>query len=362
MKNNLSPDNIWGIYASSLSQNNSTLLEACRRYFCQGVTAVGSALESPTFLDVKIEVIVNLLHMNDKTYEVIRPVVTERAMAELGDLVPDGDILTEVNLHERGDGQDGKVKPGTMIAEIKLFRALDNWAEVQCGRRGIDVSGTNKRLLLGDALHLVRFPTMLCGDIVNTVHPTEILTRDEEFDLLEHAHADSAYRAPPPFLATKHHYLVQIAPEHGPTCYREYSPFLKSEAEYCSLDIVPKQRMLLSGIQHKCFAEPHVPAEHEVLVFENSKEKAWCNAQTSIIVHSDTQSCFYFEMEEILLEADSTYVIKVQVLRNSRASGEFFYRELKEFFYDKKKPEDLTIEVMKADHNASILGLRVRLV
>ncbi|EJD75887.1 BTB/POZ domain-containing protein, variant [Loa loa] len=49
--------------------------------------------------------------------------------------------------------------------ELSVFKAVCNWAEAECKRRGIDVTSENKRLVVGDVLNDVRFPTMTVEEL-----------------------------------------------------------------------------------------------------------------------------------------------------------------------------------------------------
>ncbi|CAG9540056.1 unnamed protein product [Cercopithifilaria johnstoni] len=49
--------------------------------------------------------------------------------------------------------------------ELSVFKAVFNWAEAECKRRGIDETSENKRLVVGDVLNDVRFPTMTVEEL-----------------------------------------------------------------------------------------------------------------------------------------------------------------------------------------------------
>ncbi|XP_067617624.1 BTB/POZ domain-containing protein 6-B isoform X2 [Eurosta solidaginis] len=67
--------------------------------------------------------------------------------------------------------------------EIHLFEAALNWALNACQKMGIDVSAQNKRSMLGQALHLIRIPTMTLEEFANGVAQTGILTSQETIDI-----------------------------------------------------------------------------------------------------------------------------------------------------------------------------------
>lgn len=43
---------------------------------------------------------------------------------------------------------------------VVLFTFLNRWSEAECARQQLSVTPENQRLVLGDALSLVRFPLM----------------------------------------------------------------------------------------------------------------------------------------------------------------------------------------------------------
>ncbi|XP_011177616.1 BTB/POZ domain-containing protein 6-B isoform X2 [Zeugodacus cucurbitae] len=75
--------------------------------------------------------------------------------------------------------------------EIHLFEAALNWALNACQQKGVDVTPQNKRSMLGQALHLIRIPTMTLEEFANGVAQTGILTSQETIDIFLHFTAQS---------------------------------------------------------------------------------------------------------------------------------------------------------------------------
>ncbi|XP_018791000.1 PREDICTED: BTB/POZ domain-containing protein 6-B isoform X2 [Bactrocera latifrons] len=75
--------------------------------------------------------------------------------------------------------------------EIHLFEAALNWALNACQKMGVDVTAPNKRSMLGQALHLIRIPTMTLEEFANGVAQTGILTSQETIDIFLHFTAQS---------------------------------------------------------------------------------------------------------------------------------------------------------------------------
>ncbi|XP_037950890.1 BTB/POZ domain-containing protein 6 isoform X2 [Teleopsis dalmanni] len=67
--------------------------------------------------------------------------------------------------------------------EIHLFEAALNWALNACQKMTVDNTSQNKRNVLGQALHLIRIPTMTLEEFANGVAQTGILTLQENVDM-----------------------------------------------------------------------------------------------------------------------------------------------------------------------------------
>ncbi|KAL5284365.1 BTBD6.2 family protein [Megaselia abdita] len=67
--------------------------------------------------------------------------------------------------------------------EVHLFEAALNWATFACQKREMETSASNKRKVLGTALHLIRIPTMTLEEFANGVAQTGILTSQETIDI-----------------------------------------------------------------------------------------------------------------------------------------------------------------------------------
>ncbi|XP_035795511.1 BTB/POZ domain-containing protein 2-like isoform X1 [Anopheles albimanus] len=67
--------------------------------------------------------------------------------------------------------------------EIHLFEAALNWAHAACTKMDIEPTSSNKRQLLGQALYLIRIPTMTLEEFANRVAQLGILTNQETIDI-----------------------------------------------------------------------------------------------------------------------------------------------------------------------------------
>lgn len=67
--------------------------------------------------------------------------------------------------------------------EMHLFEAALNWASAECLRQDLEPTPQNKRSVLGNALYLIRIPTMSLEEFANGAAQLGILTHRETIDI-----------------------------------------------------------------------------------------------------------------------------------------------------------------------------------
>lgn len=70
--------------------------------------------------------------------------------------------------------------------EISIFNAACKWAEAECNRSNLEPTPENKRKVLGDALYLIRMPSMGLDEYANGPSQSGILTLQEANDIFLH--------------------------------------------------------------------------------------------------------------------------------------------------------------------------------
>lgn len=70
--------------------------------------------------------------------------------------------------------------------EISVFNACCSWAESECRRKEIQSNAANKRLVLGEALNLIRFPAMTLQEYADGPAQSNILTLEESHKIFIH--------------------------------------------------------------------------------------------------------------------------------------------------------------------------------
>ena len=69
------------------------------------------------------------------------------------------------------------------VREMDIFKAVDRWAEHQCKKQQREVSGEEKRKILGDAVNLIRFPLMKEEEFACLVSKAELLSKEDICDV-----------------------------------------------------------------------------------------------------------------------------------------------------------------------------------
>ena len=85
--------------------------------------------------------------------------------------------------------------------EVDVFWACYHWATAECDRRHMAPTSKNQRSVLGDALFLIRFPTMSLSQFAGYVVGTGILTDEETLKMYKYMTCKNKPKIP--FLTTK---------------------------------------------------------------------------------------------------------------------------------------------------------------
>ncbi|CAH0550098.1 unnamed protein product [Brassicogethes aeneus] len=75
--------------------------------------------------------------------------------------------------------------------EMNLLEAALNWAMAECQRKDLEPTPQNKRAVLGNALYLIRIPTMTLEEFANGAAQIGILTQQETIDIFFHFTANN---------------------------------------------------------------------------------------------------------------------------------------------------------------------------
>ncbi|XP_076443612.1 BTB/POZ domain-containing protein 6-like [Babylonia areolata] len=70
--------------------------------------------------------------------------------------------------------------------EEQVLEALDRWAGRECERRGLEVTDSNRRIMLGPALYHARLPLLSPQVFVDKVVSRNLLSEEEKVDVMRH--------------------------------------------------------------------------------------------------------------------------------------------------------------------------------
>ena len=80
--------------------------------------------------------------------------------------------------------------------ECVLFDAMDRWASRECSRRGIRVTGDNKRQVLTDAIYLIRYLSLSAAEFAAGPAQSGILLQQESFSILMNISCPGSWELP----------------------------------------------------------------------------------------------------------------------------------------------------------------------
>ena len=113
------------------------------------------------------------VHLKSVCWKVI-DTLTEKVLESASDAIQDDNSLL-VSILKR-DTLD--------IKEVKVFQAVNRWAETICEKRGKTPTGKEKRTIIGEELvKLIRFPLMSQSEFAEHVAETKILKKTEVIEI-----------------------------------------------------------------------------------------------------------------------------------------------------------------------------------
>ena len=340
---NLCPETIWEVYTYSITFGDDGLREGCREYFRKKVKPIEEAIESPAFLTIPYEVLLDLLQINDSNAN--RP--------------------WEVP------------KLGILISDKELFLACHTWAVAECKRQELEVSGANIQKVLKDCFPMIRFPCMLKRDIVSLVSPADILRDDQTALLLEPSSSISKQI----FLSTKQPFPVQI---HSERRLRLESDMMRD----------PHDKMIERSLQSKVILKPckslalsqiwvlpryfgeftigHQRRKFEVVIEAKDGIRNSQSVVCQVIGGELYQNVSFLDLEPVVLDSDCKYTIEVHdrgredrdppVCSTEEERVDLTLEEQHRICSKIRLPADVALKVTNKKSNPWISALTVRLV
>lgn len=79
------------------------------------------------------------------------------------------------------------------IAEVDLFKAVLKWSEIQCSKNGVQATDENKRKVLGNAVHEIRFRVMSQEEFTQHVFTSGLLPAEKILQMFGQFNSDSPH-------------------------------------------------------------------------------------------------------------------------------------------------------------------------
>merc|ERR1719320_1221167 len=73
---------------------------------------------------------------------------------------------------------------------------MDRWAAKECERRGMNITGDTKRIVLGDAVHLIRYLALSAAEFAAGPAQSGILLQQESFSILMNISCPGSWELP----------------------------------------------------------------------------------------------------------------------------------------------------------------------
>ena len=144
-----------------------SLADRCRSFLEKNINAE-NVLDLLPLIEKMEEV-----HLKSVCWKVI-DTLTEKVLESASDAIQDDNSLL-VSILKR-DTLD--------IKEVKVFQAVNRWAETICEKRGKTPTGKEKRTIIGEELvKLIRFPLMSQSEFAEHVAETKILKKTEVIEI-----------------------------------------------------------------------------------------------------------------------------------------------------------------------------------
>ena len=140
-----------------------SLTEKCRRFLETNINAENVLNVLPTLTKWEEA------HLTNMCWKIVDSNTEEFLQVSPSSLLEDKDLLGTVLKRD-----------SLNVSEIKIFQAINNWAEDACRKKGLESNGQEKRSVIGDKiLDLIRFPLMSEMEFAQHVPDTGILTDSE---------------------------------------------------------------------------------------------------------------------------------------------------------------------------------------
>ncbi|GIY15330.1 hypothetical protein CEXT_813161 [Caerostris extrusa] len=189
-----------------------------------------------------------------------------------------------------------------MIKEYTLFQAALNWSTAECIRQDIEPTIENKRRVLGNAMHLIRIPTMTLEEYANGAAQSGLLTLQETKDIFLHYTANNKPVLPfctKPRVGLK----TQVCHRFQSSAYRSNQWRYRGRCD--SIQFSVDKRIFIVGFG--LYGSSNGAADYTVKIELKRMGKVLAENKTNFYSDGSSNTFHVYFEHPILVEADTYY-------------------------------------------------------
>lgn len=189
-----------------------------------------------------------------------------------------------------------------MIKEYALFQAALNWSTAECFRQDLEPTIENKRLVLGNAMHLIRIPTMSLEEYANGAAQSGLLTLQETKDIFLHYTANNKPTLPfptKPRIGLK----TQVCHRFQSSAYRSNQWRYRGRCD--SIQFSVDKRIFIVGFG--LYGSSNGAADYTVKIELKRMGKILAENKTNFYSDGSSNTFHVYFEHPILVEADTYY-------------------------------------------------------
>ncbi|XP_035230317.1 BTB/POZ domain-containing protein 6-B-like [Stegodyphus dumicola] len=189
-----------------------------------------------------------------------------------------------------------------MIKEYTLFQAALNWSMAECIRQDLEPTTENKRRVLGNALHLIRIPTMSLEEYANGAAQSGLLTLQETKDIFLHYTANNKPTLPFP-IKPRVGLKTQVCHRFQSSAYRSNQWRYRGRCD--SIQFSVDKRIFIVGFG--LYGSSNGAADYSVKIELKRMGKVLAENKTNFYSDGSSNTFNVYFEHPILVEADTYY-------------------------------------------------------
>lgn len=189
-----------------------------------------------------------------------------------------------------------------MIKEFALFQAALNWSTAECLRQDLEPTAENKRRVLGNAMHLIRIPTMTLEEYANGAAQSGLLSLQETKDIFLHYTANNKPVLPFP-TKPRVGLKTQVCHRFQSSAYRSNQWRYRGRCD--SIQFSVDKRIFIVGFG--LYGSSNGAADYTVKIELKRMGKVLAENKTNFYSDGSSNTFHVYFEHPILVEADTYY-------------------------------------------------------